>query len=90
MSNITNIAQVLDAAPPTPACFPDRLQWSQVLLSAQKYTKARVLPFSKAGIYQPEYSFCRDCTTQHAAQMALAGKCNPNKFRADVLNKELA
>jgi len=89
MSAITNIAQVLDAAPPTPACFADRLAWSEYLLASQKYTKARVLPFAN-GIYQPAFVFCKDCTRAHESEMALAGKCNPNKFRAVVLSKELA
>ena len=89
MSAVTNIAQVLDAAPPTPGCFPDRLQWSEYLLSAQRYSKARVLPFSN-GIFQNAFDFCKDCTRAHESEMALAGKCNPNKFRAAVLSKELA
>lgn len=89
MSTITNIAQVLDAAPPTPACFPDRLQWSEYLLSSQRYSKSRVLPFAN-GIFQPAFVFCKDCTRAHEAEMSASGKCNPHKFRADVLNKELA
>jgi hypothetical protein len=87
MSSITNIAQVLDAAPPTPGCFPDRLQWSEYLLSAQKYSKSRVLPFA-GGIFQPAFDFCRDCTHAHRAEMSASGKCNPNKFLVDA--KELA
>lgn len=84
-----NIAQVIDMAPPTPACFPDRLMWSEYLLSAQQ-SKIAVRPFDDRGVYRPTYNFCRECTQQHEAQMALAGKCQPNKFRADALNKELA
>lgn len=86
---ITNIAQVLVAAPPTPACFSSRTVWSEYLLAAQKYSKARVLPFAN-GIFQPAYNFCKDCTRAHEAEMSASGKCHPNKFRADVLNKELA
>lgn len=89
MTAITNIAQVLDAAPPTPECFTDRLAWSEYLLASQKYTKARVLPFT-GGIFQPEFMFCKDCTLAHEVEMSAAGKCNPNKFRAAALNRELA
>lgn len=81
------IAWVLDAAPPTPACFSSRTVWSEYLLSAQRYSKARVLPFA-GGIYQPSYDFCKDCTRAHAAEMSAAGQCNPNKFRIAI--KEIA
>lgn len=84
-----NIRQVFDAAPPMPACFSSRTVWSEYLHSAQRYSKARVLPFS-GGVFNPDFQFCKDCTRPHAEQMALAGKCSPNKFRALVLNKELA
>lgn len=90
MSIISNIADVLEAAPPTPACFPDRLQWSEYLLASQRYSKARVLPFSSIGIFQPAFVFCKDCTRAHEAEMSASGKCQPNKFRVLKLNKELA
>lgn len=87
MSAINHIADVLTAAPPTPGCFPDRLQWSEYLLSAQRYSKARVLPFA-GGIYQPSWNFCNDCTRAHEAAMSAAGKCKPTMFL--VKSKEIA
>ena len=75
-----HIKQVLDAAPPTPACFSSRTVWSEYLHSAQRYSKARVLPFA-GGVFNPEFQFCKDCTKPHAAAMAEAGKCNPAKFQ---------
>lgn len=81
--------QVLTAAPPTPACFPDRLQWAQVLHGDQRHTKARVLPF-RNGIYQPAYNYCRNCTAAHESVMATAGKCHPNKYRATAPVTEAA
>lgn len=81
------ISWVLDAAPPTPGCFRDRISWSEYLFSSQRDSKARVLPFAN-GIYQSSYNFCKDCTRAHAAEMQAAGQCNPSKFRIAV--KEIA
>lgn len=81
-----NIKHILDVAPPTPACFPDRLQWAEFLSSAQR---GGAKPFLR-GVYRPTFSFCSECTRDFKASMQEAGKCDPNKFRALVLVKEAA
>lgn len=86
MSVISTIAQALVAAPPTPACFPDRLQWAAYLLACQQNKQK---PF-KAGIYRTDFSHCDDCTLAHATHMARLDKCNPSQFRAALIQKEVS
>lgn len=87
--SFVHISAVLEAAPPTPACFAHRTAWSEYLFSAQK-SKIAVRPFDDRGVYQPYFSFCRDCTQAHTEQMTLAGKCDPRKFFSNLIAKELA
>lgn len=75
-----NIHQVFDLAPTTPACFHSRTQWTEYLLSAQRYSKAPVLPFS-GGEYQAGFNFCKDCTRHHKTEMQAVGQCQPEQFR---------
>lgn len=77
-----NIAQALEQAPPTPACFPDRLQWAAYLLSAQENKRPVKRPFDDKGRFQPGFSFCADCTPAHADNMTARGKCNPGIFKS--------
>lgn len=84
---MNTLAEVLDAAPPTPACFPDRLQWSAYLLACQQDSKQK--PF-RAGVYRPDFDHCRDCTLEHATRMARDDKCNPSQFRIKPLIKEVS
>lgn len=77
---MNTLREVLNAAPPTPACFPDRIQWAAYLLQAQQLGKGQG-PF-RNGQYRPEHSFCSDCTLEHATRMDRQGKCNPSQFRA--------
>lgn len=76
---MNTIREVLDAAPPTPACFPDRIQWAAYLLQAQQHAKGTG-PF-RNGKYRPEFPFCSDCTLEHTTAMSRQGKCNPSQFR---------
>lgn len=79
-----NIKQVLDLAPPTPACFASRTAWSEFLNSAQQgYPK----PFVK-GVFRPTFNYCAECTRDFKEGMEVAGKCHPDKFR--VLSKAVA
>lgn len=81
------LKHILDAAPPTPACFADRTIWSEFLYSAQRDGGAK--PFI-GGVYRPKFNFCADCPSDFAAGMSAAGKCKPDAFRALVLVKEAA
>lgn len=77
-----NIKLALVIAPPTPACFPDRMQWAAYLLQCHEYAKRpSASPFDAKGVYRPAWSFCADCTGAHALQMRNAGKCKPDAFR---------
>ena len=60
-------------APPAPACFDSRVIWLAFLSGAQidKYNR----PFDAQGQYQRSFSFCVECTAQHAAQMRQQGRC---------------
>lgn len=87
--SFVHISAVLEAAPPTPACFGSRDIWAEYLLSLQR-SKIAVRPFDDRGVYRTYFNFCRDCTQQHEAQMALAGKCSPRKLFTHLMNKELA
>ena len=71
--------QILAKAPPSPDCFPSRLQWASYLLSAQHYSKKP--PFAH-GRWQRDFNFCADCTHEHAAAMKRADKCNPLRFKS--------
>ena len=73
------VAEALELAPPTPACFPARLQWAEYLAECQGHKN----PFAR-GRYQPEFSFCGDCTSEHRTAMECAGKCRPDQFRVDA------
>ncbi len=84
---MNTLRQVLEAAPPTPACFPDREQWAAYLLQAQQHAKGTG-PF-RYGKYRPEFSFCSDCTLAHATAMDRQGKCNPSQFRVPQVIKEV-
>jgi len=81
-----NIRLVLDVAPPTPACYPDRDMWSEYLLSAQRSRKVYALPFDGV-VYRPSFNYCVDCSGEHKALMQASSKCQPNKFhkRIEVL-----
>lgn len=81
-----NIKQVLDAAPPTPACFSSRTVWSEFLSSAQR---GGAKPFMQ-GVYRPKFNYCSECTRDFKAGMQEVGKCDPNKFRVLVVVKEVA
>jgi hypothetical protein len=76
-------------APPTPACFPDRLAWSEYLCSAMDIKTDGTKPFKKA-IYQPSFDYCRDCTISHRRQMVAEGRCNPPVINRPESAKETA
>jgi hypothetical protein len=77
-----NIRLVLDVAPPTPACFSSRTVWSEYLLAAQRSRKVHGAPFVN-GIFNPAWSFCKDCSGEHKASMQASSKCQPNKFHKE-------
>lgn len=84
-----NLRLALEAAPPTPACFPDRMQWAAYLLSCQGDAKREPdKPFKGCEFkpeFKPEFNFCADCDFDHRARMADAGKCAPHVFRIAVV-----
>lgn len=77
-----NFKQAQEAAPPTPACFPDRSQWAAYLLSAQTGPRGVAVPFDARGIFNPAFNFCTDCTLAHSVAMGRKNRCNPSLFRA--------
>lgn len=83
-----DIREAMDAAPPTPECFPDRLQWSSYLLSAQQHAKASSKPFNKHGVFRADWNFCTDCTLAHTTLMTRQGKCNPSQFRVIPIKED--
>lgn len=81
-----NVHDAHTAAPPTPACFPDRLQWAAYLLQCQEQGRSQgQRPFDERGIFRPTFNFCSDCTRAHAEAMALERKCKPSQFRVITL-----
>lgn len=77
------VAEAMELAPPTPACFPARLQWAEYLAECQNDKNPNARPFVGAR-YRPEFSFCRDCTPEHRTAMVCADKCKPDQFRKDA------
>jgi len=77
------LAAVVDLAPPTPPCFPARMQWVEYLHQCQQSKRDALRPFA-ADIYRPAFNFCRDCTRDHRAAMTAAGRCKPQVFSANA------
>jgi hypothetical protein len=77
-----NIRLVLDVAPPTPACYPDRVMWAEYLLAAHLSRKVYGKPFVN-GVFNPDWSYCKDCNGEHKALMQASSKCQPNKFHKE-------
>lgn len=75
------LSVVIELAPPTPGCFPARMQWAEYLHQAQTTNRAESRPF-KDKRFQPEFNFCADCTTEHRRAMQYAGRCNPDALRS--------
>lgn len=81
-----NLRLALEAAPPTPACFPDRMQWAAYLLSCQETAKRESgKPFDNSGVFKPEFNFCADCDYDHRNRMREVEKCAPHAFRIAVV-----
>lgn len=77
-----NLQDVLAAAPATPPCFPDRLQWAAYLLAAMDVAKSSGRPFDPQGAFRPSFNFCADCTREQAQEMDAQDRCKPSMFRA--------
>lgn len=76
-----NRREALDAAPPTPACFPDRSAWAEYLLMCQDTSKRDSDKPYASGVFRPDFDFCSDCTAEHKRDMRFAGRCTPSQFR---------
>jgi hypothetical protein len=76
-------------APPTPACFPDRLQWVAYLVSAQEVKHGVVRPF-KVGRFDEAFNHCADCDPAYRRQMLGEGRCNPPVVRTAHREKAAA
>lgn len=70
-------------APPTPACFHDRLAWSEYLHSAQAHKVGKSRPF-EGGLYQAGFNFCRDCLAGHRADMTRQSRCSYDAYVASL------
>lgn len=70
-------------APPTPACFGDRLLWAEYLASAMESKSASTKPFKQA-IYQPSFDYCKDCLPEHRRQMVGEKRCSPPVIKRPV------
>lgn len=68
-------------APPAPKCFDSRGQWAEFLTSAQ--AAGKVKPF-KDGQYRPEFGFCADCSSAHAAEMTRQGRCQAVAYQRSL------
>lgn len=73
-------SRISELAPPTPACFHDRLSWSSYLFDCQQGKRPSSRPFD-GGIFKPDFNFCGDCTQEHSRLMSRAGKCKPDQFK---------
>ena len=66
-------------APPTPACFHDRLSWTEYLGSAmdsKAHRSGHVPPFID-GRFNEAFSHCIDCLHDHRREMCAQGRCHP-------------
>jgi len=72
-------------APPTPACFHDRLAWTEYLHAAMedKLKSHLTRPFVN-GRFNEQFSHCVDCITAHRQQMCREGRCKPPVIKAPV------
>jgi hypothetical protein len=84
-----SVSDVLEKAPPAPACVANRLQWAEYLLAAQREkTKPRVVrPFDEDGNFQNGFNFCIDCTAGYQADMAAWNRCNPATYSKEVIHE---
>ena len=82
---VSDIAQALTHAPPTPPCFPDRMQWAAYLLQCQQASSKSPdqQPFD-GYVYKPAFNFCSDCSGAHMQAMAARGRCKPEHLKALV------
>lgn len=75
-----DIKRIRLVAPPTPACFADRLSWAEYLASAMeaKVKSACTRPFIN-GRFNASFSHCVDCTAAHRRAMCAEKRCHPPK-----------
>lgn len=74
-----------------PPCFPDRIEWVNYLYDCHRFgERVAHKPFHNSGEYRVAFSFCGDCTTSHATQKRLEGKCDPETFRKVIPIKGVA
>lgn len=73
-----DVKRILIVAPPTPACFVDRLSWAEYLAAAMdvKAKSAATRPFA-AGRFNERFSHCTDCTPSYRRQMCAEQRCHP-------------
>jgi hypothetical protein len=65
-------------APPTPACFADRLAWAEYLASCMdtKVKSPATRPFVN-GSFNSAFTHCADCTPEHRRRMCQEKRCQP-------------
>jgi hypothetical protein len=80
----------INAAPPAPRCFSARDIWISYLTTAQEVDKDSARPFGPDGQYRPDFAFCRDCASKHAAVMTLEGRCDYHGYVAGLKAQEEA
>ena len=73
-----DIKRIRIVAPPTPACFHDRLAWAEYLNAAMedKLKSPLTRPFVD-GRFNEQFSHCIDCIPEHRRQMCREGRCKP-------------
>lgn len=70
-------------APPAPACFSSRGQWTEFLIAAAADQRPGRAPGplliepGKPVFFNTKFDFCRECTDRHMGAMAAQGKCKP-------------
>lgn len=73
-----DIRKIRIVAPPTPACFHDRLAWAEYLATAMdaKVKSEATRPFVNDR-FNERFSHCTDCLPKHRVQMCREGRCHP-------------
>ena len=84
MNRIDLVSAIKRLAPAAPLCFASRTEWLEWVVAASVVAtdddgcKPLVLQAGQPVRFNTDINFCADCTQQHRASMARAGRCAPD------------
>lgn len=85
---------LLAIAPVEPLCFADRSAWIEYLVEADLARgdgeRGPVDMRSGTATFNRRFDFCKDCLAKHALSMHAQGRCQPDVYRAPVVEQEAA